>query len=112
MLRFQRIPGISSASYASDDTKRYRVFKETGARARTTSAWRLEVLDLVITAGIAHAIGQPILREMGFETRALAYGVANAYSELGDDYKDHEHGHASRFTTAVGMAYDAEKATR
>lgn len=111
MLRFQRIPGIPSASYASDATKRYRVFK-IDPRARAANAWRLEVLDLVITAGIAHAIGQPVLREMGFKTRALAYGVANAYSDLGDDYQDHEHGHASRFTTAVGMAYDAEKAAR
>lgn len=112
MLKFQRILDIPSAYYASDDTKRYRVFKAIGAMAKTTSAWRLEILDLRITAGITHAIGQPVIREGGFETRALAYAVANAYSDLGDGYKEHEHRHASRWTNAIDQAYSADKASR
>jgi hypothetical protein len=105
MLTFQRIPGVPHAYFANGDTKRYRVFKETGAVARTTSAWRLEVLDLVITAGIVHAYSQPVLQEIGLETRAMAYTAANAYNDFGDDYQDHEHEHRSRFSAAVEAAY-------
>lgn len=102
MLTFQRIPGIPSAYYAISDTKRYRVYKEAGAIAHTVSAWRLEVLDLVITAGIAG--GQSILEKAAFEKRSMAYTAANAYNDFGDG-RDHEHGHRDRFSEAVEAVY-------
>lgn len=35
--------------------------------------------------------------------------MARAFHDLGDDYRDHEHGHRSRLTEAIDRAYAADK---
>lgn len=64
-------------------------------------------MNMVITAGIRHAIGQPDICQFTFDTKTLAVATAAAYSAPGDDYREHEHGHRSRPTEAIHRAYAA-----
>lgn len=100
-LKFRRVePGHY---VAQDQTKRYTVWRDG-------SFWSLAVQELVETAGVKHALGQPPICRGMHDTKKLCADVASAYSALGDDYKPHEHGHRGRMTEAVQHAYDADKA--
>lgn len=99
-LEFHR--GSEAGVYsAEDDTRHYTVWRE----GRT---WYLAVKKLTTTAGIRHAVGQPVIDTSSAATKALAVDIARRYSALGDDYAPHQHGHAERITTAILAAYGAE----
>lgn len=87
---------------AQDDSNHYSVYKEN-------PNWNLEVRKLAETAGVRHPLGQPIRDSSAFETSSLAKRAAHHYSNLGEDYKPHEHGYKERMTLASNMAYDEER---
>lgn len=100
-LKFHRnsyAPGkfIAGSYFAQDETKQYGVFREG-------RQWVLEIKNLTTTVGLKHAVGQPTVdRVAGCDTKAIVIAIANAYSELGDDYQ----GALSRCSNAIRVAYD------
>ena len=96
-LRFRHDPAGFYVAYS--DTHRYTIDKNAGA-------WRLQVRELITTAGVRHATGQPNIACGYDETKGLAVAVANAYHALGEDFQSVEHGWRSRYTVAVAHAYD------
>lgn len=87
--------------FAQDASKHYTVFRDG-------SFWSLAVKKLVTTAGIQHAVGQNAIVLQMHDTKRFCVAVANAYSALGDNYREHEHGHQSRYTTALHIAHAEE----
>lgn len=101
-LRFRR---DSRGFYvAESDTLRYTVHNYD------PGPWLLEVRTLTTTAGIRHAVGQPVIATAMHDTKSLCVAVARAFHDLGEDYQQHEHGGRSRLTEATLRAYDADKA--
>jgi hypothetical protein len=91
--------------FATDATRRYSVASSYGRAG--ASRWLLQIRELTDTAGVRHALGQPVIDHATAATKAELVAVANAYSALGDDYQSHEHGYRGRLTEAIGRAYDA-----
>jgi len=88
---------------AEDDTHRYTV-------RRVRNYWNLSVRELVVTAGVRHTLGQEVVAYTDHDTLKLCAAVARQYSDLGNDYQPHEHGHRRRMTEAILRAYDADRA--
>lgn len=100
-LKFKR--QSAGVYWAYDDTKCYGI-RHDGKH------WVLSIRNTITTAGVQHSLGQPVVDADAAETMRLAVATARVYSELGDDYKEHENGHASRMTKAVTTVYAAEVA--
>lgn len=101
-LKFKKI--VAGCWYAQDETKRYEVSQYKTDKG--ANRWGLVVRNLNKTAGIKHAIGQePIDQDGDHETKAYAVAVAQAYSDLGDDYSPDEIFGASRLSAAVRHVY-------
>jgi hypothetical protein len=99
MLRFRRDAG-SGAYFAEDETKQYVVWKAG------REEWRLEVRELVVTADVKHAVGQPGIASSFGDTMGEAVEIAEEYHRLGDDFAEHEHRHQSRMTVAATTVSD------
>lgn len=87
--------------FAQDATREYAVY-------RNGTSWVLRIRATIETAGVRHALNQPDLhRTDQHDTKNLAVLVANAYSQLGDDYRHGDRG--ARFTEAIKRGYAAER---
>lgn len=89
-----------SVHYAKDEHNEYAVHRD--------GDWHLTVRPLTETAGVRHALGQPVKDHETFDTLALAKDAAGHYSDLGEDYS----GHMNRMTKALTLAYDNEHRQR
>lgn len=79
---------------------------------RDGKCWRLKIRDMVTTAGVRHCVGQRVVGEWQAETKTLAVAIAQAYDDLGIDYRMADHGYRTHLSEAVRIAYDAERAAR
>lgn len=88
---------FAGSYFAEGATKQYAVYNVDGK-------WCLAVRELITTAGVRHALGQPDIAIAYVETKKLAVAAARIYDDLGDDFN----GSSSRIRTALRAAYDAE----
>lgn len=100
--RQRRVDDDGFIYFARDDVLQYATTQKYGG-------WYLQVQKLTVTAGVTHAIGQDVIDFAQADTLKLAKTMAAVYAELGQDFKQHEHGGQSRMTVALGRAYDLEK---
>ncbi|AVP71337.1 hypothetical protein [Prescottella equi] len=77
--------------------------------SRHGSSWVLRVRKLTETAGVTHALGQPVIDADRADRLGDCKAVAQEYHALADDYRTDSspaiHGHKSRMTTAICKAY-------
>lgn len=96
--------------FAKDERFQYAVYQATGR-------WFLEVRELkhlpelriegrVVVKAMSHAIGQPLVECIDTTDKRTAVAFANAYSGFENPYESHLHGHMSRLTAAVNLAYE------
>jgi hypothetical protein len=90
--------------FATDDTYQYALAAHSG-RSRS-GRWLLQVRKLTETAGVRHALGQPVIDYATAATKTEMTAVANAYSAFGTGYRESEHGHQGRMLAAINAAYD------
>lgn len=108
MLRFHRIAAGEYCAYGS--TLIYDVVKPLGKEGWRVWMYRLRRTEGVPEQGIAPSVFRgERMAHAETDTKILAYGVAQAFDALGDDYRQSEHGGKDRITTAVLKAYDGEK---
>jgi hypothetical protein len=107
MIKFHKAT-LPSTYVAYGETLIYTVSKSSPP-GRTQ--WYVRVFERHATPGVPGQNVAPTvyagerIAHTTTSTKSLAYGVAQAFDALGDDYKPHEHGHRSRLTEAVLMAY-------
>lgn len=96
-LAFRR--QFAGSYFAKDDTHEYAVHGR-----RPDHRWTLTVRELTTTAGVRHALGQPVIAEQSFDRKADAVAVARHYSTVTPPPSQ------SRLTAAMVAWADAAKA--
>src|SRR5215470_19117165 len=96
-IKFRR--EVAGVYFGQDETYHYTVTRED------RNEWLLVVKKLITTSGVRHAVGRPVYAQTHADTKQLACGVANAYSELGPNFSSSAYGHMSRMTVAIRVAY-------
>lgn len=96
-LSFTRL--AKGAYVAKTDTKVYDV-----ARNDVDGAWTLAIFEARKVAGLT--IHGDHLDTGWSDTMADAKAVAQAYADLGDDYRQCDHGYRARYTEAVRTLTD------
>lgn len=92
----------ASSRFARTDTQEIAVFPAS------TRGWVVQVKDLTTTAGVQHALGQPVLDMVTVDTVALALATGQHYARM-------TYGNgagARRLSRALNAAYDDEAAAR
>jgi hypothetical protein len=96
-LRFSK---TTSGRYAATaDGFRYLVIK-------TGTEWDLTIRPTVTVVDVEIADMDARADWYEFESLKDAKVIANAFHELGNEYKAHENGHQSRFSRAITIGFD------
>ncbi len=110
-LVYSRRPGVYSTDatgYSATGTAhRYNV--DQTDRSRRRPQWMLRIFTLKTVAGITIA-DKLVATEVGYDSRALAYAIAQTYENFGEDYRSADHRHMTRLTAAITNAYADEQA--
>lgn len=67
--------------FAHDETREYLV------RRSDRNGWVLKIRELIETAGVKHALGQPDIGTVYADTMREAKQIAQEYHDLGDDFR-------------------------
>lgn len=86
--------------YGETDGRRYEIRREGRRR------WVLRVRKLAETAGVTHALGQPVVDATDCTTRQECMAVAEAYSDLGNYYRPKDNKELSRMAAAIIEGYN------
>lgn len=91
----------SGTYFARSDTHQFTIFKDG-------KNWRLLVRELITTADVTHAVGQPIVASTDIaDTLRDAKAIAQEFADLGPVLADNAHYQLRR---AFGNVYDRQAA--
>lgn len=82
MLKFKRDNRVSGTYWAESERFQLRILKE---KYEGKVHWLLDVRELTDTAGVRHAVGQPVIARTDCEKLAEAKRVAARFVELAED---------------------------
>jgi len=105
---FATAPALKfTASESVDGRYRHDGERLTYTATKTTGQWMLEVHTQDTTIAGLVLKGEQVAVTFT-DTLRLARAIASHHEALGEGYESNRYGYKSRFTTAIGRAYDDE----